>query len=143
MPMVLETRWSRPLSEACRCSSSSPARNNDKEVAQLATERYYRRLLDAGVEIHVFTPTMLHAKVMTVDSSVAVVGSANLNHRSLQHDEEVDVVLFDADIVAELDEHTDADLARCERVTPEDLDAVARAARAPLRVLTGLVARWT
>jgi cardiolipin synthase A/B len=120
-----------------------PGANNDKEVAQLATERLYRRLLDAGVEIHVFTPTMLHAKVMTVDSSLAVVGSANLNHRSLQHDEEVDVVLFDADIVAELDEHTDADLARCERVTVEDLDAAVRAARGPFRALTGLIARWT
>ncbi len=120
-----------------------PGGSNDKEVAQLATERHYRLLLDAGIEIHVFTPTMLHAKVMTVDGVLAVVGSANLNHRSLQHDEEVDVVLFDEDIVAELDAHTDADLARCERITSEDLDAAARAARSPLRSLTGLVARWT
>jgi cardiolipin synthase A/B len=120
-----------------------PGGNNDKEVAQLATERLYRRLLDAGIEIHVFTPTMLHAKVITVDSSLAVVGSANLNHRSLQHDEEVDVVLFDEDVVAELDEHTDADLARCHRVTVEDLDAAAQAARSPLQALTGLIARWT
>jgi cardiolipin synthase A/B len=120
-----------------------PGGNNDKEVAQLATERHYRLLLDAGVEIHVFTPTMLHAKVITVDRALAVVGSANLNHRSLQHDEEVDVVLFDAGLVAELDAHTDADLARCERITSEDLDGAARAARRPLRALTGLVARWT
>ena len=120
-----------------------PGGNNDKEVAQLATERHYRLLLDAGVEIHVFTPTMLHAKVITVDAAVAVVGSANLNHRSLQHDEEVDVVLFDADLVAELDAHTDADLARCKRITSDDLDAAERAARGPLRALTGLVARWT
>lgn len=120
-----------------------PGGNNDKEVAQLATERHYRRLLDAGIEIHVFRPTMLHAKVTTVDGVLAVVGSANLNHRSLQHDEEVDVVLFDAGLVAELDRHTDADLTRCERITTEDLDAAARTARGPLRAVTGLVARWT
>jgi cardiolipin synthase len=120
-----------------------PGGNNDKEVAQLATERHYRLLLDAGIEIHVFTPTMLHAKVTTVDRALAVVGSANLNHRSLQHDEEVDVVLLDPDLVAELDAHTDADLTRCRRITSEDLDAAARAARTPLRALTGLVARWT
>jgi len=120
-----------------------PGVNNDKMVAQLATERHYQLLLDAGIEIHVFTPTMLHAKVITVDGVLAVVGSANLNHRSLRHDEEVDVVLFDARLVGELNAHTDADLARCRRITSDDLDTVDRAARGPLRVLTGLVTRWT
>lgn len=120
-----------------------PGGNNDKEVAQLATERHYRLLLDAGIEIHVFTPTMLHAKVITVDGAVAVVGSANLNHRSLRHDEEVDVVLFDAGLVGELDRHTEADLVRCRRLTSDDLDGTDRAARGPLRALTGLVTRWT
>lgn len=120
-----------------------PGGNNDKEVAQLATERHYVELLDAGVEVHVYRPTMLHAKVVTVDGELAVVGSANLNHRSLQLDEEVDVVLFDPDVVAELDAHTDADLTRCERITSEHLDHAIRRARSPLRSLTGLVARWT
>lgn len=116
-----------------------PGPNNDKVVARLAAERQYAQLLDAGIEVHHFTPTMLHAKVLTVDGEVAVVGSANLNNRSLQHDEEVDVVLFDRELVAELDAHTDADLRRCERVTREDLDSWTHEARKPLRLLTGLV----
>ena len=74
---------------------------------------------------------------------MGVVGSANLNHRSLQLDEEVDVVLFDAELVAELELHTDVDLGRCEPITPEDLDGAVRRVRTPLRWLTGAIARWT
>lgn len=93
-----------------------PGPRSDKEIARLAGEEVYDRLLEAGAELHEFTPTMLHAKVMTVDGTLAVVGSANLNSRSLRHDEEIDVVLFDEGITRRLDEHTDQDLARSEPV---------------------------
>jgi cardiolipin synthase A/B len=119
-----------------------PGPNNDKEVARLAAERRYGDLLDAGIELHHFLPTMLHAKVLTVDGELGVVGSANLNHRSLQLDEEVDVVVFDQEVTGRLDEDTDGDLGRAERVDAEALGLTA-STRAPLRVLTGLIDRWT
>jgi cardiolipin synthase A/B len=120
-----------------------PGPNNDKEVARLAAERRYPDALDAGIELHHYRPTMLHAKVLTVDGEVAVVGSANLNHRSLQLDEEVDVVLLDPEVTARLDADTDRDLERSVRVTSDALHEGAHAARSPLRTLTGLVDRWT
>jgi cardiolipin synthase A/B len=120
-----------------------PGPNNDKEVARLAAERRYADVIEAGVELYHFLPTMLHAKVLTVDGEVGVVGSANLNHRSLQLDEEVDVVLLDPEVTAHLDGDTDDDLLRCERVTPDTLAAAGHTARAPLRALTGLIDRWT
>jgi cardiolipin synthase A/B len=120
-----------------------PGDDVDKLVAQLATERRYPRLLEAGVVVHHFAPTMLHQKVTTVDGEVAVVGSANLNHRSLRLDEEVDVVLFDRRLTRRLDDDLDADVSRSHRLTGEDLDDAARRARGPLRALTALVDRWT
>lgn len=120
-----------------------PGDQNDKFVAQLISERRYDELLDAGVAVHHFTPTMLHAKVTTIDGEVAVVGSANLNHRSLQHDEEVDVVLFDPDVAEQLDAHFDADLARSVAITREDIESNGHRARTPLHLLTGLIDRWT
>lgn len=120
-----------------------PGANNDKIVARLSSERQDGEFIEAGIEIHHFAPTMLHAKVITVDGEVGVVGSANLNNRSLRLDEEVDVVLLDAELVAELDAHTDADLARSERLDAADVDDADRAGRAPLRLLTGLIDRWT
>lgn len=120
-----------------------PGPNNDKEVARLVAERRYPDLLDANIELYHFRPTMLHAKVLTVDSELGIVGSANLNHRSLQIDEEVDVVLFDTDVVAQLDGDTDDDLRRSEQLSSEALDLVGDRSRAPLRLLTGLIDRWT
>jgi cardiolipin synthase len=120
-----------------------PGPTNDKLVARLAAERRYDVLLDAGVALHHFTPTMLHAKVLTVDEVVGVVGSANLNHRSLALDEEVDVVLFDHDVVARLDGDTDDDLARAEPITDGTWRRERSGGRAPLRGLTALVDRWT
>jgi cardiolipin synthase len=63
---------------------------------------------------------MLHAKVMTADSKVAVVGSSNVDSRSLSHDDEVLMVLFDEELVAELDRHLDDDLTRSTLVEPAD-----------------------
>jgi cardiolipin synthase A/B len=118
-----------------------PGQHTDKEVARLAAEHVYEDLLAAGVEIHEFQPTMFHAKVMTVDGALSVVGSTNLNLRSLRHDEEVDVVLLDREVTAQLDAHTDEDLARSSRVEPNRWEA-RRPPRGLTRRLVGLVDRW-
>ena len=118
-----------------------PGPQSDKEIARLAAEHVYDELMDAGVELHEFRPTMMHAKVMTVDGVLAVVGSTNLNDRSLRHDEEVDVVLFDADLAALLDAHMDADLARSEPVRVGSWNGRSPARWVPRR-LVGLVERW-
>ena len=72
-----------------------PGPHADKRVVQLAAESSYARLLDHGVSIWNYQPTMLHAKLMTVDGLVANIGSANLNRRSLSLDEEINVVALD------------------------------------------------
>jgi cardiolipin synthase A/B len=94
------------------------------------------------VTILEYGPTMLHAKVMTVDGLVSVVGSANLNTRSLAHDEEVDVVVFDREVTALLDAHTDHDLTRSHRVDPETWNQRSPARWVPQRLI-GLLDRWT
>lgn len=96
-----------------------PGPHADKRFVQLAGESCYRPLLDAGVQVWCYQPSMLHAKVMTVDGSVGVLGSANCNQRSTSLDEEVVVVVFDDQVAAELDGHFDEDLAYSEEI---DLD---------------------
>ncbi len=97
-----------------------PGPHADKRLVQVASEASFRDLLDAGVQICTFQPSMLHAKVLTVDGAVAVVGSANMNQRSTEYDDEVCLVIFDEAMTALLDGHTDQDLQRAEPVDLED-----------------------
>jgi cardiolipin synthase A/B len=90
----------------------------DKRFVQVAAEGEYERLLEHGIAVWNFQPTMLHAKVMTVDGVVASVGSANFNPRSVTWDEEINVVALDAELVGVLDDHFDADLERSVRIEP-------------------------
>jgi len=93
-----------------------PGPHIDKRFVQLASQATFDRLLDGGVHIWCFRPTMLHAKVMTVDGLVANIGSANFNTRSTQLDEEVNLVVLDSDLVTTLDRHFDEDTERSKEI---------------------------
>lgn len=95
-----------------------PGPGADKRFAQLAGERVYEELLDNGVTIWSFQPSMLHAKILTVDGRIAVIGSANFNNRSTQFDEEVDLILHDSSIAQTLDDHFDHDVSRSVELDP-------------------------
>jgi len=93
-----------------------PGPEADKRFVQLAGEADYQVLLDHGIDIWNFQPSMLHAKVMTVDGLLANVGSANLNARSVTWDEEINLVALDAYLVQQLDAQFDDDLERSVRI---------------------------
>jgi cardiolipin synthase len=95
-----------------------PGPHADKRFVQVASEVTYPTLLDAGVKIWNFQPSMLHAKIMTVDGTVSNVGSANLNARSTQLDEEINIVVIDRDLTEILDRQYDEDLVRSVRMEP-------------------------
>jgi len=59
---------------------------------------------------------MLHAKIMLVDGIAANIGSANLNGRSAKLDDEVNLVVYDPDVVRVLSDQFDDDLERSERI---------------------------
>lgn len=93
-----------------------PGPGADKRVCQLASEAVYDRLSSCGVQVWNFQPAMMHAKIMVVDGMAAVVGSSNFNRRSLDHDEEVVLVMLDDAVAARLTEDFDADLERSELI---------------------------
>jgi cardiolipin synthase len=93
-----------------------PGPHADKRFVQIAGESRYAGLLASGVRIWTFQPSMMHAKVMTVDGTIANIGSANLTSRSTALDEEVNLVVLDAPLVAKLDRHFDEDLDRSHEI---------------------------
>lgn len=62
-------------------------------IVRWASSSFYYHLLKAGIKIYEYSPNMLHAKSLILDDWM-LIGSSNLNHRSLLHDLEADVTLF-------------------------------------------------
>ena len=81
---------------------------------QGASRFHYGELLDGGVQIFEFQPTMLHNKVMVVDSIWTTIGSINFVNRSMSKNAEVSVIVYDRDFAAEVEHMMERDLARCE-----------------------------
>ncbi len=94
-----------------------PGRHIDVWVAKVAAEGNYDALLDMDVEIWRYERTMLHAKIILIDDTVACIGSANFNQRSMKKDDEVIMVLIDPTTISLLMDHFQEDLRYAQRLT--------------------------
>ncbi len=74
----------------------------DQFLVGMAQQSFYADLLDCGVAIHRYRPRFLHAKHVTVDDDVALIGSSNMDIRSFALNAEAGVLIFDPDVVADL-----------------------------------------
>ncbi|MCS7024979.1 MAG: phospholipase D-like domain-containing protein [Bryobacteraceae bacterium] len=90
--------------------------HSDSWWARMNSVRLYGALLDAGVEIYEYQPSMLHQKTMIVDRIWATVGTANFDDRSFLLNEESNVCFYDPDLVEQLRQIFFEDLARSHRV---------------------------
>lgn len=97
-----------------------PARN-DSLVVGATSQGFYYELLAAGVRIMLFQPGLLHAKIMTVDGHMAMVGSANLDRRSFELNYEVNMTIFDREFVAELDARQQTYVDRAREITLDEV----------------------
>jgi len=75
----------------------------DSRLVTLAARSYFDELLDAGVKVHEYGPRMLHSKALLCDDDLAIVGSANFDHRSFRLNFEVSVLFRDQGLAAELE----------------------------------------
>jgi cardiolipin synthase A/B len=96
-----------------------PGKYIDSPNVRLASRFHYGELLDGGVEIYEYLPTMLHTKVMVVDSLWASVGSINFVNRSMKKNAEADITIYDRTFAQEVEKTIEADLSLCERFTKE------------------------
>jgi cardiolipin synthase len=74
----------------------------DHPIVAMAQESYYEELLEAGVQIHLYRTNFLHAKHLSVDDSVAVIGTSNLDIRSFALNAELMLLIYDPDVTARL-----------------------------------------
>lgn len=92
---------------------------SDKKAAHALAKTHYRSLLASGVKIFEYTPGFVHAKVFVADDKEAVVGTINLDYRSLYHHFECATYMYQTGCITDIEEDFQATLAKCRQVTPE------------------------
>jgi cardiolipin synthase A/B len=93
-----------------------PGTYTDKALVRQAGHSVYEQLLDGGVRIYEYRPTMIHAKTLTIDGAWSSVGSVNFDNRSFQLQDEVTLCVCSRRFAALLDEQFARDLERAEEI---------------------------
>lgn len=116
-----------------------PDKHIDSETVRIATKRAWGPLLESGVEIHGYDPTMLHCKMLIFDQYIVSVGSTNFDMRSFELNDEASLNVYDADFAMRMTEVFESDL---KASTPYDyqkwirrpwMEKIAEVALIPIR----------
>ena len=95
--------------------------NNDSFIVAATSHSYYWQLLEAGVKIYEYKPGLLHAKTLTVDGEVSLIGSTNLDLRSFDLNYENNIVFSDTALTADIMQRQYQYIADSDEVTREEV----------------------
>ena len=101
----------------------------DKKIPYYAAQAYYPQLLRSGVKVYQYTAGFLHAKTVTVDDQLCIIGTCNWDIRSIILHDEVVSILYDEGIATRYAAQYERDIEDCRQVTEEDLAALSRGQR--------------
>lgn len=108
-----------------------PGKHNDLRLVRSASRLAYGRLLRHGVRIFEYQPTMIHAKILLIDETWAVVGSTNLDNRSFGLNDEVNLAVCAHDFAARLEEDFARDLTAAREISYDQWKGRSIFARGP------------
>jgi cardiolipin synthase len=94
-----------------------PGRHTDAAVVRWAGHAYYRELLESGIRIYEYQRTMIHSKTLVVDGRWSVVGSANMDIRSKELNQESVIGIMDRGFARQLEETFEEDLRGAREIT--------------------------
>ncbi|MEL6441013.1 MAG: phospholipase D-like domain-containing protein [Cyanobacteria bacterium J06621_8] len=96
------------------------SKRTDKKPVYYASYEHYGRLLQGGVKIYEYQPSMIHAKLLLIDDTWAITGSANFDPRSFCHNEELDICSAQPELVEGIKETFIKGFAQSKRVTYQE-----------------------
>ena len=113
----------------------------DKKLVFIMTQSFYPRLMSAGVKIYEYTPGFIHAKSYVADDKYAMIGTINLDYRSLVHHFENGVWMYGTQSILDIKEDIENTLTKCMEITPDMLktNLLTRIIRSVVRVLAPLL----
>lgn len=93
----------------------------DKKAIWALAKSHYRQLIASGVKIYEYTPGFIHAKGFLSDDTKAVVGSINLDYRSLYHHFECAVYMYGSSCIKDISDDFQKTFSECRKVTSETI----------------------
>ena len=96
-----------------------PGRHTDQRWVRLASRRMWGQLLGAGVRIHEYRAAMTHNKALIVDELWVVLGTTNIDNRSFEHNDEINVAMRDPEVARRLLKDYQQDRLDAEEITLE------------------------
>jgi cardiolipin synthase len=90
----------------------------DAKPVKYASREAYQRLMDQGIELYEYQPTMMHTKVIVIDGVWSMFGSANFDNRSLELNDEMNVAVSDQGLAARLLQDFEQDLKVARKLDP-------------------------
>jgi cardiolipin synthase len=116
------TRWSleQARQRGVRIRILVEGDRTDAKAVKWASRSHYDVLLQQGMEIYEYQPTMMHAKTTVVDGAWSIIGSANFDNRSLDMNNEVNIGIADPAFAAALSVAYEDDLRAAKRLTLEE-----------------------
>lgn len=100
-----------------------PGPHIDSETVRLSSRASWGPLLEGGVGIHIYQPTMIHVKLLVVDEELVSVGSTNFDIRSFRLNDEASLNVYDRGFAEAMTRVFEEDLARSTRYTLDDWNA--------------------
>lgn len=86
---------------------------SDSSITYWCSISYATELLDAGVKVYLFSKGFNHSKVISIDGEYCIIGSANFDNRSLEHNFEITSIIYNSDIAKQIDNQFLLDVERC------------------------------
>lgn len=95
-------------------------RHSNQRLTVFAQNSFYEELLEAGVEIFRYRTHFLHAKSISIDDQVVIIGSSNMDIRSFALNAEANLLIHDAEVARQLREINERHLAESDQLTTEE-----------------------
>jgi cardiolipin synthase A/B len=95
----------------------TPGKQSDHTLTRSSSRRLYGEMLQAGVKIYEYKPAMIHVKSLLVDDTWSVLGSTNIDNRSFELNDEVNLAAFDGEMTGRLTQDFLNDLQNSDEVT--------------------------
>ncbi len=93
----------------------------DRKFVHFLSRSYYEPLINSGVKIYEYKPGFIHSKMFASDDTTAVVGTINLDYRSLSLHYECGVWMYNSKVVYEIKEDFLETIKNCEEITKDNM----------------------